>query len=103
MAVDKLSSHCRKYLKYKTSTAVGRRTKQRVTNQSQSWVSNGQTEETQDTGHTSHAIVGEPLAELIDDDEEDAQGVAKTAQLEARDRQHEPRAVQHRLTLLTAT
>lgn len=27
--------------------------------------------------HSSHAIVGEPLAELIDDDEEDAQGVAK--------------------------
>ncbi len=42
-------------------------------------------------GHTSHAIVGEPLAELIDDDEEDAQGVAKAAWLEARDRQREPR------------
>ena len=25
---------------------------------------------------TSHAIVGEPLAELIDNDEEDAEGVA---------------------------
>lgn len=43
-------------------------------------------------GRTSHAIVGEPLAELIDDDEEDAQGVAKAAWLKARDKQRELRA-----------
>jgi len=54
-------------------------------------------------GHTSHAIVGEPLAELIDYNEEDAQGVAKDAWLQARDRQRELRDMQHRLTLLTAT
>lgn len=39
----------------------------------------------QDLGCTSHAIVGEPLAELIDDDEEDAQGVAKAVRLETKD------------------
>lgn len=42
-------------------------------------------------GHTSHAIVGEPLTELIDNDEENAQGVAKAAQLEGKDKQREPR------------
>lgn len=59
--------------------------------------------ETQGVGRTSHAIVGEPLAELIDDDEEDAQGVAKAARLETRDRQRELGAVQHGLTRCAVT
>lgn len=59
--------------------------------------------ETQGVGRTSHAIVGEPLAELIDDDEEDAQGVAKATRLETRDRQRELGAVQHGLTRCAVT
>lgn len=38
MAVAKLSSQCRKRVKYKVSTAAGRATKQQVTHPSQAWV-----------------------------------------------------------------
>lgn len=54
-----------------------------------SGLGNGGLRETQGVGRTSHAIVGEPLTELIDDDEEDAEGVAKAAWLETRGRQRE--------------
>lgn len=81
MAVAKLSSQCRKRVKYKVSTAVGRATKQQVTHPSQAWVMLS----TRRQGHTFHAIVGEPLAELIDDDEEDAQREAEAEHLEARE------------------
>jgi len=52
---------------------------------SESELGSSRDREMQDLGCTSHAIVGEPLAELIDDDEEDAQGVAKAVRLETKD------------------
>lgn len=79
MAVDRLSSHLKNRVKYRIRSAFrsrqGRGGKARlgvaaVTGalHARGWVSKTV---------TFHAIVGKPLAELIDHDEEDAQGVTE--------------------------
>lgn len=68
MEVAKSSSQSRKYLKYSTSTAVGNH-QSHLCNIHTCWKGNVC------VLLTSHAIVGEALAELVDNDEEDAQWV----------------------------
>lgn len=82
MEVAKSSSQCKKYLKYSTSTAVDKQDTKLCFNlhycqsKTQLWNIYLHCEWNIQILLTSHSIVGEPLTEFIDNNEEDAERVA---------------------------
>lgn len=83
MAVDRLSSHPMNRLKYRIRSAFCRGQGERGGDKVRSC---GKSGSSLGGGRvrivTSHSIVGKSLTELIDHDEEDAQGVTKAALVE---------------------